>query len=226
MITRPTRSVHRAGGHHARIKLDLTERAFVAGHVLLQDARQRLGLLRTQINALEIVDFYLGLTLLLQCAEDQEEIPDVDSYLHAVGIGLAIVGGVVQFDVGLNWVRHRKVSVAGLRQGNNAAREDHQYNRDLPPTANRLDSRICAYENGSQKSQPLRFNVELYSSTGKNGSGMPFKKAVGVGLAVATLLHVLVIARLISSMVLWPGFFAYFLISGLHGDEFWVPWHP
>jgi hypothetical protein len=47
---------------------------------------------------------------------------------------------------------------------------------------------------------------------------MPFKKAVGVGLAVATLLHVLVVARLISSIVLWPGFFAHFLISGLHGD--------
>jgi hypothetical protein len=48
---------------------------------------------------------------------------------------------------------------------------------------------------------------------------MTFKKAAGVGLAVATLLHVLVIARLISSMLLWPGFFAHFLISGLHGDD-------
>ncbi len=41
---------------------------------------------------------------------------------------------------------------------------------------------------------------------------MTFKKAIGVGVTVATLLHVLVIARLISSMVLWPGFLAHFLI--------------
>jgi hypothetical protein len=46
-----------------------------------------------------------------------------------------------------------------------------------------------------------------------------FKKAIGVGLAVATLLHILVVTRLIPSMVLWPGFVAHFLITGLHGDD-------
>ncbi len=46
-----------------------------------------------------------------------------------------------------------------------------------------------------------------------------FKQAIGVGLAVATLSHILVITRLIPSMVLWPGFLAHFRITGLHGDD-------
>ena len=60
------RLVHRPGSHHTRVQLDLTKRAFVAGHVLLQDGRQRFGLLRTQVNSLKIIDLHLGLALLLK----------------------------------------------------------------------------------------------------------------------------------------------------------------
>jgi hypothetical protein len=48
---------------------------------------------------------------------------------------------------------------------------------------------------------------------------MTFKKAVGVGLPVATILHLLVFADRLSSPFLFPGFFAHFLITGLHGDD-------
>src|SRR6476660_1622509 len=111
--------VHRAGSHHTRIQLDLTKCAFVPGYILLQDGRQGFGLLRTQINSLEIIDLHLRLALLQKRAEYQKEVPDVHPHLHAVGIILAIVGSIAQFDIGLNWVRHKSASVAGLPRGNN-----------------------------------------------------------------------------------------------------------
>jgi hypothetical protein len=67
-------------------------------------------------------------------------------------------------------------------------------------------------ENDSQKVKRCVSMWNYIYGQGTNGSGMTFKKAIGVGVTVATLLHVLVIARLISSMVLWPGFLAHFLI--------------
>src|SRR5689334_8095244 len=108
--------VDRAGSHHTRIQLDFTKRALVTGNILLQDRGQRFGLLRAQINTLEIADFHLGFALLLQRTEYQKEIPDIDSYLHAVGIVLAVFAGIDQLDVGLRWIRHREVSLAGVRR--------------------------------------------------------------------------------------------------------------
>src|SRR5438876_5390435 len=107
--------VDRAGSHHTRVELDFAERAFISSHILLQDCRQSFRLLRAQIDTLEIADFHLGFALLLQGTEYQEEIPDVDPHLHAVGVVLAILGSVDQFDVGLSWIRHRKLSVAGFQ---------------------------------------------------------------------------------------------------------------
>jgi hypothetical protein len=86
--------MHRPGRIHARIEFDLAKRAFVSGNILLQEAKQRLGLLRTQVDALKILDFNLALALLLKRSENQEEIPDVDSHLHAVGVGFAIIGRI------------------------------------------------------------------------------------------------------------------------------------
>src|SRR5271169_7116334 len=85
-----------AHGMHARIQLDLAEGGLVVRQVLLQDGVQRLGLLRAQIDALKIADFDLGFVLLLQGAEHQEEVPDIDPHLNAVGVVLAVVGGVRQ----------------------------------------------------------------------------------------------------------------------------------
>src|ERR1700739_2425491 len=89
-MTAARRSVHRPLRRHARIQFDLAKGAFVPGYILLQEAEQRLGLLRAQIDSLKVTDVDLGLCLLLQRAEDQEKIPYVDAHLHAVGIILAI----------------------------------------------------------------------------------------------------------------------------------------
>lgn len=99
-------------GCHARIQLDLAKRAFVAIHILLQDGHQRLGLLRAQINALEVLYFDLGLALLLQRAEDQKKVPHTYPHLHAIGVVLAVTFGFDQFDIGLIWIRHGVFSVA------------------------------------------------------------------------------------------------------------------
>lgn len=98
--------MHVAGGRHTRVELDFTEGVFVAGDVLLQESQQSLGLLRAEVDALKIANLYLALGLLLESAEGEEEIPDIDAHLHAVGVRLAIVGGVSDFDVGLRWESH------------------------------------------------------------------------------------------------------------------------
>jgi len=82
--------VHWPGRCHSRIQLYLSKGAFVAGDILLQQSQQRLRLLRAQINPLEISDFDLRLSLLLQRAEDEEEVPYVHAHLHAVRIILAV----------------------------------------------------------------------------------------------------------------------------------------
>jgi len=64
------------------IQLDLSERAFVTGHVLLQDADNAL-LLRTQVNALKLLTSTWVHFAAATC-EDEEEIPDVHPHLHAV----------------------------------------------------------------------------------------------------------------------------------------------
>src|ERR1700736_2195440 len=81
----PRELMHRPLRSHARVKLNLPESAFVTRHVLLQKSEQCLSLLGAHINPLEILDLNVGLSLLLQCAEDQEEVPDIDPHLHAVG---------------------------------------------------------------------------------------------------------------------------------------------
>src|SRR5438309_4211578 len=98
--------IHRTSRSHPRIQLDLTECALVPADILLQQSQQRFRLLWTQINSLEILDLDLSFALLLQRAENQKEIPDVDPHLHAIGIVLAICGVVYQFDVRLAWKAH------------------------------------------------------------------------------------------------------------------------
>jgi len=103
--------------HHARIEFDFAEGVFVSSDVLLQHAEQGLGLLGTEVDSLKILDFDLRLALLEQSAENEEEIPDVDADLHAVGVVLAVVGSVGQLDGGLGWICHRAQSVAGFAGG-------------------------------------------------------------------------------------------------------------
>src|SRR5437588_3340117 len=106
--------MYRPSRDDARVKLDFAKGVFVAVDVLLQQGHQGLGLLRAQINALEVPHFHLRFGLLLQGAEDEKEIPHVDSDLHAVGVVLPIIGSINKLDVGLCRDRHSAASLAAL----------------------------------------------------------------------------------------------------------------
>ena len=99
--------MHRALRSHPRIEFDLAEGGFVTGDILLKQTQQRLGLLRTEINALKIADFDLGLSLLLQCPENQEKVPYIYPHLHAVCVVLTIIGVVGQLYVWLWRISHK-----------------------------------------------------------------------------------------------------------------------
>src|SRR5258708_2805183 len=113
--------VHRAGRAHSRIKLDLAEGAFVVGHILVQDGREGLRLLRTQVNTLKISHLNLIVCLLLHGPEHQKKVPDIDPYLHAVGISLAIVGGIDHIEIRLCGNNHKALSLAGMREEGKSA---------------------------------------------------------------------------------------------------------
>ncbi len=98
--------VNLAAGSHARVKFDFAEGGFVAVDVLLQQSEQRLGLLRTQVDALKITDLDLSFTLLLNGAKNEEKVPDIHSHLHAVGIGFPVIGSIGQLDIGLRRNAH------------------------------------------------------------------------------------------------------------------------
>lgn len=101
LMDRPRRS-------HSGIQFDLAESALVAGDILLQQSQQGLGLLRAEVDALKIADFNLAFALLLQRAENHEEVPDIHPHLDTIGVGLSVVGGIHQLDIGLWRKGHRK----------------------------------------------------------------------------------------------------------------------
>src|SRR5256885_16321627 len=99
-------SVDWSARDHTRVELDLAKCVLVADDVLLQDRKQRLSLLRTQIDTLKISHLDLGFGLLLQRAEDEKEIPHIHPHLHAVGIALPVFWAIDEFDIRLPWHLH------------------------------------------------------------------------------------------------------------------------
>src|ERR1039457_2040272 len=77
-------------GRRVRLKLDLAERGFVLVDVLLEDVEQRLGLLRAEVNSLEILDIDVIGRGLVDQAEEQEEVPEIYTDLDAVGVALPV----------------------------------------------------------------------------------------------------------------------------------------
>lgn len=104
----------RPARHHSRIKFDLAKCVLITHYVLLQDGKQRFCLLRAQVNALEILHLNLSLALLLESAENQEEIPHIYTNLNTVRISFPVVRGVNHFDIGLSRNRHKSCSVAQI----------------------------------------------------------------------------------------------------------------
>ena len=100
--------VHRARRSQAWVEFDLAEGALITGDILLQQPEQGLGLLRAEVDALEVANLDLSFGLLLQGAENHEEVPDIHPHLHAVGVGFAIVRSIDQLEVGLRRKAHKK----------------------------------------------------------------------------------------------------------------------
>jgi hypothetical protein len=78
--------------HAGAFEGDGAEVLLVLRDVVTKDIQQSLGLLGAEIDALEVIDMDLVRSLLVEGAEDQEEIPDGETYLHAISIGVAVVG--------------------------------------------------------------------------------------------------------------------------------------
>ena len=74
-----------------RVEVDLAEGVLVLGDVLLEYAKQGLGLLGTQVDSLKVANLDALGRGLVHRAEHQHEVPDVDADLNAVGIGFAVV---------------------------------------------------------------------------------------------------------------------------------------
>ena len=79
-----------AGVRRVRIELDLAEGPFVLRDVVFEKIEQRLGLLRAEVNALKMAQLNFVGGLLVNQPELQEKVPEIDTYLNAVGVVLAV----------------------------------------------------------------------------------------------------------------------------------------
>jgi hypothetical protein len=75
------------------IEGDGSEGLLVLGDVVSEDVEERLGLLGAEIDALEVANVDLVGRVLRESAEDEEEVPDGHTDLHAVSVAIAVVGG-------------------------------------------------------------------------------------------------------------------------------------
>ena len=105
----------------AGFEANLAESGFVLAYILLQHVQQRLGLLRADVDPLEVLDLHVFLRGLADMAEHQKEVPEIHPDLHAVGIAFAVVGRFLKYDPGLGrchrttWYRTRR----GFQRGFN-----------------------------------------------------------------------------------------------------------
>jgi hypothetical protein len=68
---------------------------------MAEDVPEGLGLLRAEIDALEVLDVKLFGSVLGHGAEDEEEVPYAHADLNAVGVVFAIVLGIGESECGL-----------------------------------------------------------------------------------------------------------------------------
>src|SRR5271157_4010484 len=89
-----------------RLQFDFAKGGLVLRDVLLQNAEQRLGLLRADVDALETVDDDVLRRGLVHAAEQEKEIPQIHPHLDAVGVALPVVGRVNQLNLGGRRLNH------------------------------------------------------------------------------------------------------------------------
>jgi hypothetical protein len=100
---RLTRLIHNAGREVGvlGLEIELAKCLLVLGEVLSENVPESLGLLRTEIDALVVLDAELIRALGVGLAEDEMKIPDADADLDAVGVGVAVSGGLYHVDARL-----------------------------------------------------------------------------------------------------------------------------
>src|SRR5215471_3583878 len=82
------------------LQFDLAEGSFILADVLIQHIRQRFSLLRAQEYSLIIRDGNVIRRSLINCPEQEKEVPQADTHLHAVGVRLAVIRGVRKLNLG------------------------------------------------------------------------------------------------------------------------------
>lgn len=103
------------------IQRDWAKGLFVLREIVCKHVLQRLGLLRAQVNALEVRNLDLvgrGLRVSVDGSEDKKEIPDGEPDLHRVGIGIAVVGCLGEGDLGVVRLGDGLAHGAGILKGN------------------------------------------------------------------------------------------------------------
>ena len=84
-----------------RLEVERSEGLLVLGKVLAEHVAEGLGLLGAEKDGLVVADGDLVRAFAGSEAKDKLEVPYTDAYLDAVGIGLAIVGGLDETHFGL-----------------------------------------------------------------------------------------------------------------------------
>jgi len=100
-----------------RFEPDFTESAFVLTDVLLEDIEQGFCLLGTDIDALKILNRHTFRSSLIHSAEQQQEVPQVDAYLNAVGIIFPVVRRLRQLNFGSRRLSHSYQGIIGTAGG-------------------------------------------------------------------------------------------------------------
>src|SRR5260370_42608423 len=83
-----------------RFKSDLPKGRLILRDVLLQDLKQRLGLLGAEVDALEVVNGNVIRSNLVHPAKQKEKIPEIHAHLDAIGVVLTILGRIDQLNRG------------------------------------------------------------------------------------------------------------------------------
>jgi hypothetical protein len=89
-----------AGRSELWLEREGAEGLFVLGEVVAEDVEQGLGLLRADVDALEVLDLHFVSGVLAHGSEDEEEVPNTHADLDAVGVAVAVVFGVSRRDGG------------------------------------------------------------------------------------------------------------------------------
>ena len=129
--------MHRTGRQmRLRFERDAAEGLLVLRQILPEDIPQCLCLLRTQIDAVRVLDGDVLGRFLVDEAEGEEEVPYADTDLHAVRVAFAVILRFGEFNFGLRLRRiHLAIRVPQMEGLRCSAKEGKSWcgRRDLNP---------------------------------------------------------------------------------------------